>query len=356
MCISQSFTSQAQYRLGEEFSWFPQQREPLQHAQALTDAVHGIIPVSYCQDQLLSTNQSEWSQQFSTRSNTNHQHNVQDCRVTEEELIGVNVAPPYKASENGFESFQRSNSNMNVEAQPFFPPGYHQPNWIQPSVQIASSPGLLGPASGQAFGSIHSGIPSYANTSYYNEIPTTLGDTSASFPLETSADGQASAVSSQTVSNTPYTQIINNDSFTRYNQNPTSTLSYLSTSMSYPASQLGHTLSSLNTPPSSGPWPPSTRSRLAVGRHAPRLPRSVSAQTRRSHETNGSERLRKEKGRRNGPMNPTRNKMAQETKTKRTICASCKLEKVGVCLLFLFHRLLQRPNRIQIVPKERGRK
>lgn len=99
-----------------------------------------------------------------------------------------------------------------------------------------------------------------------------------------------------------------------------SAYSPLSTSISWPASQHEYPISNPTPSTVSGP----------SRRGAVPLSRSTSARTSASHETNESGPRR---GRRKGPMDPTRNKLAQISRSQKLVCAICKFRKVKVCVL-----------------------
>ncbi|KHO00610.1 uncharacterized protein MAM_01388 [Metarhizium album ARSEF 1941] len=168
-----------------------------------------------------------------------------------------------------------------------------------------------------------------ATTAMSHNNPFALsGDSSGPFFPRPHRQDVATVSSAQLALNDPYTQSIGIDlvfmTETHNSPQPTTEPSRVSTA------QHGYS-SPILTPQSSVRQSRSIHSRT-TGRgpgRAPSLCRSTSAQTSFSHESNGS--APSKRGKRNGPMDPRRNRRAQETRMLQSVCADCKLRKVQVC-------------------------
>lgn len=319
-----------------------------------------------------SANQPSRFQQFYDENNIGLPlQAAQEGPAVGESVIG-NVEAPFDAnlwqhnptfgvsSNNEHES---SNSHLNVLATPFYPPS-HAENWPTDSTEQNKTPEVTDgplrnierdaeyhPPSGDCSwlraSNLHynndnnndGSIDEIITSSSYNNPLALSGFTSTSLYTQPYGDELATMPSSQQAFNAPYTQYIDNGVvFTGgmlYSPQPTTAPSQVSTSISGAGSQHEYSSSSL-TAASSLRQTRSIPSRTAGWgpRRAPSLSRSISAQTSFSHESNGSGPSRR--GKRNGPMDPRRNRQAQETRIQQSVCADCKLRKVHVCLSSLF--------------------
>lgn len=242
--------------------------------------------------------------------------------------------PTFGVSSNN--EHESSNSHLNVLAAPFYPPS-HTENWPPDSSDCSwLRASYLHYNDNNNDGSIDEIMTSPS----YNNPPALSGLTSTSLYTQPYEDELETMPSSQQAFNAPYTQYIDNGVvFTGgmlYSPQPTTAPSQVSTSISGAGSQHEYS-SSGPTAASSLRQTRSIPSRTAGWgpRRAPSLSRSISAQTSFSHESNGSGPSRR--GKRNGPMDPRRNRQAQETRIQQSVCADCKLRKVHVCLSSLFY-------------------
>ncbi|KAG8414798.1 hypothetical protein J3458_008709 [Metarhizium acridum] len=286
---------------------------------------------------------------------------AQEGPAVGEAVIG-NIGAPFDANllqynpafgvppNNGHES---SNSHLNVLATPFYPPSYAANGPTDSAEQDKTSEATDGPLqnierdveyrpssgdfSWQWAPYPHSNnndgsIDEIIIASPYNNHFALSGFTSTSQYPQLYRDKLAPMSSSPQTYNAPYTQYIDNGTaFTGgmlYSPQPTTAPSQVSTSISGAGSQ--HEYSSSSLTPSSSVWQSRSIPSRTTGwgrRRAPSLSRSISAQTSFSHESNGSGPSRR--GKRNGPMDPKRNRQAQETRTQKSVCADCKLRKVA---------------------------